>query len=227
MARRVRETGADFGVALDGDGDRIIMCDHTGDILDGDDLTFIIAQQRKARGLLKGSVVGTLMSNFGLERAVEQIGLGFERTKVGDRYILEMLKQNNWTLGGETSGHIICLDLTTTGDGIISALQVAAAMRTADLPLRDLREGLEKYPQRMINVKLTERCDVSSLGPVKKAVASVEGKLNGNGRVVLRPSGTEPVIRVMVEGPDATQVSQLTEFLADAVRDAVADIAPA
>jgi len=221
MCRKVVESGADLGIALDGDGDRLIMCDADGRVLDGDDLTYIIARQHRARGRLDGAVVGTLMSNFGLEVAIGELGLEFHRAKVGDRYILEMLKAGGWRLGGETSGHIICLDYTTTGDGVIAALQVLAAMADSARSLADLADGMEKYPQRMINVRFSEPCDVMQDKVVRDAVRSVEAELAGDGRVVLRPSGTEPVIRVMVEGQDAVVVERMAESIAEAVRNAV------
>lgn len=222
LARTVREHGADLGVALDGDGDRLIMCDHEGRVLDGDDLLYLIARQRYARGIHDQAVVGTLMSNFGLERAIAGMGIAFHRAKVGDRYILEMLKAGGWVLGGETSGHLLCLDLTSTGDGIISALQVLAAVAASGRSLADLAGGFEKYPQRMINVQIAEPRNVLDDPRVAEVVRSVETELAGNGRVVLRPSGTEPVIRVMVEGESAELVDILATRIAEVVRGAVA-----
>ncbi len=212
---------ADVGIALDGDGDRLIMVDHTGAVVDGDEITFIVARQRAQRGLLRGAVVGTQMSNLGFERAVQTLGLDFVRAKVGDRYILEMLQANDWVLGGETSGHIICLDLTTTGDGIISALQVLEAMVRCGHGLNALKAGMSKFPQRLINVRLAERQDVASIAEIREAVTAAEQRLGDTGRVLLRPSGTEPLIRVMVEGQDATLVDDLAQRLADVVRQAV------
>lgn len=222
LQQAVLAEGADVGIALDGDGDRLIMVDHTGAVIDGDEVTFIIARQRYQRGLLKGAVVGTQMSNLGFERAVQTLGLEFKRANVGDRYILEMLQGNDWTLGGETSGHIICLDLTTTGDGIISALQVLEAMVRSGHPLATLKAGMMKFPQRLVNVRLPQqRQDVTSIAEIREAVTDAERRLGDTGRVLLRPSGTEPLIRVMVEGQDPALVDDIAEHLAAVVRDAV------
>jgi phosphoglucosamine mutase len=212
---------ADAGIALDGDGDRLIMVDHAGEVIDGDEITFIIARHRQQLGRLQGAVVGTQMSNLGLELALKTLGVELKRAKVGDRYIMEMLTANGWTLGGESSGHIICLDLTSTGDGIISALQVLEAMLRTGQTLATLKAGMMKFPQTLLNVRLKERMDVTSLPKVRAGVAEVEQKLGSRGRVLLRPSGTEPVIRVMVEGQDAGQVDELSRFLADVVAEAV------
>ncbi len=212
---------ADAGIALDGDGDRLIMIDNRGEIVDGDELLFIIARHQHKSGRLAGSVVGTQMSNLGLEQAIATLGLGFERTKVGDRYILERLCDRGWTLGGETSGHIICFDLTTTGDGIISALQILCAMVADQRALHDLKAGMQKFPQQLINIQMQERLDVMQLASVQQAVHDVEGELASRGRVLLRPSGTEPLIRVMVEGQDPGQVDKLANYLAGAVREAL------
>jgi len=213
--------GADVGIAFDGDGDRVLMVDHEGELVDGDELLFIIAAARNAQEGLPG-VVGTLMTNLGMEHALKQQGIGFERAKVGDRYVMEKLKQRGWSLGGEGSGHLICLNCTTTGDGIISALQVLRAMTEQGKSLRELKAGMSKYPQTLINVRLAQRCDALSLPVVQQAVARAEESLGNRGRVLLRASGTEPLIRVMVEGEDAAQVSELAEQLADVVRQAVA-----
>jgi phosphoglucosamine mutase len=221
LQQAVLAEGADLGIALDGDGDRLIMVDHNGAVVDGDELTFIIARQRHQRGLLRGAVVGTQMSNLGFERAVQTLGLEFKRVNVGDRYILEMLQENDWVLGGETSGHIICLDLTTTGDGIISALQVLEAVVRSGHTLSALKSGMSKFPQRLINVRLPERQDVTNIAGIREAITQAESRLGDTGRVLLRPSGTEPLIRVMVEGQDATLVDELAENLADVVQRAV------
>jgi phosphoglucosamine mutase len=221
LQQAVLAEGADLGIAFDGDGDRLIMVDHTGAVVDGDEITFIVARQRYQRGLLSGAVVGTQMSNLGLERAVQTLGLEFKRAKVGDRYILEMLQANGWVLGGETSGHIICLDLTTTGDGIISALQTLEAMVRSGHTLNALKAGMSKFPQRLINVTLAERQDVTSITEIREAVTAAERRLGDTGRVLLRPSGTEPLIRVMVEGQDRVLVDELAEHLADVVAQAV------
>jgi len=219
----VREHGADLGIALDGDGDRVLMVDDTGAEVDGDELLYVIARARHRGGMLRGSVVGTLMTNLGLEQALQAQGIGLVRTKVGDRYILERLRQEGWTLGGEPSGHIICLDRTTTGDGTVSALQVLAEMMRTGRSLRELRDGLVKFPQRLINVRLAGgSADAALRTPlVQDAVRGVEAELGSGGRVLLRPSGTEPLLRVMVEGEEAGQVERLAGQIADAVRAAV------
>jgi len=216
---------ADLGLALDGDGDRVIMVDHRGEIVDGDHLLHIIALDRKRSGRLHGGVVGTLMSNFGLEQAFATQGIPFERAAVGDRYVLAKLIEAGWDLGGETSGHVICLDRSTTGDGIIAALQVLAAMRGSGKTLAELRDELEIYPQTMVNVRMNRRFDVKASARVQQAVQDAERELAGRGRVVLRASGTEPVIRVMVEGRDAKQVDGLCHRLADTVRHAAEEAA--
>ncbi len=216
---------ADLGLALDGDGDRVIMVDHRGEIVDGDHLLHIIALDRKRSGRLNGGVVGTLMSNFGLEQAFATQGIPFARAAVGDRYVLAKLIEAGWDLGGETSGHVICLDRSTTGDGIIAALQVLAAMRGSGKTLAELRDELEIYPQTMVNVRMNRRFDVKASTRVQQAVRDAERELAGRGRVVLRASGTEPVIRVMVEGRDARQVDGLCHRLADTVRLAAEEAA--
>ena len=221
LQRAVLAESADVGIALDGDGDRLIMVDSKGAVLDGDEITFIMARQRQQLGKIKGAVVGTQMSNLGFERAVQTLGLEFKRAKVGDRYILEMLLKNNWTLGGETSGHIICLDVTTTGDGIVAALQVLEAMVRSGHALSTLKAGMSKYPQRLINVRIAERQDITNIAAIREAVKTVEEKLGDAGRVLLRPSGTEPLIRVMVEGQDAALVDETCEYLAGVVEQAL------
>jgi phosphoglucosamine mutase len=220
LQAEVLARGADLGIAFDGDGDRVLMVDHRGVVLDGDELLFIVARHRKEGKKLVGGVVGTLMSNFGLERALSQLAIPFARSKVGDRYVLEELKRHGWELGGEGSGHIVCLDLNTTGDGIVSALQVLAAMVTTGRSLADLRMGMEKLPQMLVNVGASEPGRVVGLAPVKKAVGEIEHSLAGTGRVLLRPSGTEPLVRVMVEGEDASLVARLADDLAAVVRAA-------
>jgi len=217
----VLDQQADLGVALDGDGDRVMMIDHKGNLVDGDELLFIIALSRQKEGTLNGGVVGTLMSNLGLEHALQSRDIAFSRAKVGDRYVLELLKQNSSMIGGESSGHIICLDRTTTGDGIVSALQVLAAMVKSGKTLHELKAGMNKYPQRMINVPVTRKVDLDSFPVVQDAVRSAEQRLAGRGRVLLRPSGTEPLVRVMVEGEDAEQVNEEADNLASIVAEAV------
>jgi phosphoglucosamine mutase len=221
LQKIVLEHNADVGIALDGDGDRLIMIDHKGELVDGDELLFIIAMSRLREGALKGGVVGTLMSNLGLEHALQAHNISFSRANVGDRYVLEMLKQNSSQIGGESSGHIICLDRTTTGDGIISALQVLAAMVKSGKTLHELKSGMKKYPQRMINVPVSGKIDLESTASVQNAVRSAEERLAGKGRILLRPSGTEPLVRVMVEGEDARQVSEEADNLALVVAEAV------
>ena len=220
MQAAVRKHQADVGIALDGDGDRLIMVDAEGEVVDGDELTFIIARRRQNIGALSGGVVGTQMSNLGLEEAIKTLGLRFERAKVGDRYVMEMLQQGGWSLGGESSGHIICLDLTTTGDGIISALQVLEAMVSGGRSLNEIKRGMTKVPQTLINVRIQEKIDVLALPEVQRAVAGVETRLGNNGRVLLRPSGTEPVVRVMIEGRDGSIVDELANELAGEVEKA-------
>ncbi|HEX7044843.1 MAG TPA: phosphoglucosamine mutase [Burkholderiales bacterium] len=220
LRRAVLEHGAHLGIALDGDGDRVIMVDGGGAVVDGDQLLYIIAMDRRECGVFRGGIVGTLMSNFGLEAACRAQGIPFVRAAVGDRYVMSALLEQGWDLGGETSGHIICLDKLTTGDGIIAALQVLSAIVRTGRTLAELKAGMSVYPQCMINVRMTRRFDPNRSTPVKRAVEEVERELNGQGRVVLRPSGTEPVIRVMVEGADSRQVERLSQQLADVVRRA-------
>jgi phosphoglucosamine mutase len=217
----VLEHGADLGIALDGDGDRLIMVDDRGNLVDGDQILYIIARSRMRLGDLKGAVVGTLMSNLGLEHALREQGVVLERTQVGDRYILERLHQKGWVLGGEQSGHIICLDRTTTGDGIVSALQVLAEIQAQGRSLGELAAGMSKYPQKLVNVSLGSKDpkEVMADETIIKAVREVEREMGQTGRVLLRPSGTEPLIRIMLEGSDAVKVEQLTERLAQIVEE--------
>ncbi len=214
----VLESGADLGIALDGDGDRVVMVDHRGELVDGDELLYIIARSRQATNSLGPGVVGTVMSNLGLELALEDIGVAFRRASVGDRYVLESMQRDGCLLGGESSGHIICLDRTTTGDGIVSALQVLSAMVASGQSLNELKSGMVKFPQVMINVPVERGMSSDAASGVQEAVRAAEETLAGQGRVLLRPSGTEPVIRVMVEGRDAGQVRALAEELAHEVR---------
>jgi phosphoglucosamine mutase len=221
LQKMVLEHGADLGIALDGDGDRVIMVDHKGEVVDGDELLFIIAVSRQREGALHGGVVGTQMSNLGLEHALQSRNIPFVRARVGDRYVLELMQQTGARIGGESSGHIICLDRTSTGDGIISALQVLAAMKRADKSLHELKSDMRKYPMHMINVPVREKIDLDKAPAVMEAVSSAEKRLAGRGRVLLRPSGTEPVVRVMVEGEDESQVLREVDQLASVVAAAV------
>jgi len=219
----VKAHEADLGIAFDGDGDRVMMVDHRGELVDGDEILFIIARERLQTGKpLGNAVVGTLMSNLGLEIALRELGLGLHRAKVGDRYVMERLVAENLVLGGENSGHIICLDKTTTGDGIVSALQVLAVMVATGQSLHTLKSGMQKFPQSMINIPLPRKIDLEHCLSVQDAVRSAETQLGRLGRVLLRPSGTEPVVRVMVEGDDVAKVSRLAQGIADVVEMAVA-----
>ncbi len=219
MCAEVKRLGADLGIALDGDGDRLIMSDAAGKLYDGDQLLFIIAQHRQARGILRGGVVGTQMSNLGLEHALEKLEVPFARAKVGDRYVLEMLQERSWQLGGENSGHIVFLDKHTTGDGIVSALLVLDALAEAALTLEQAASAMTLYPQILINVRVKERFDFDKDDGVQQALSDAQSDLAAGGRVLLRASGTEPLIRVMVEGREAVQVRHWAETIAQAVRD--------
>jgi len=212
---------ADIGIALDGDGDRLIMVDHKGELVDGDELVYIIAKSRLNDGQLSGPVVGTLMTNLGMEHGLNRLGVKLLRAKVGDRYVLEMMTEHNSLLGGEGSGHIICLDKTTTGDGIISALQIMAEMHDTGKSLSELKSGMQKYPQVLINIKTGRTVDLDNDTALQKAVAAAENKLGDKGRVLLRASGTEPLIRVMVEGESETLVNNLAQELAEDVKKAI------
>ncbi|MGB5833388.1 MAG: phosphoglucosamine mutase [Thiohalocapsa sp.] len=218
LAERVLAEQADLGIAFDGDGDRLMMVDAGGRVVDGDALIYIIAKSRLAAGALAGPVVGTLMSNLGLELALRRLDVQFERTKVGDRHIMEHLKLADGILGGEPSGHIICRDRTSTGDGIVAALQVLAALSKGNCTLAEAAQEVERYPQVLVNVRLKRRIDVMVLPAVQDAVRTAEVELGNHGRVLLRPSGTEPVVRVMVEGIDPEQVQRLAQALAETVR---------
>ena len=212
---------AHVGLALDGDGDRLVMVDHLGRIVDGDQLLYVIARARHEAGQLQGPVVGTVMSNLGLEVALRELGIGFRRAPVGDRHVLSMLRDSGGVLGGETSGHILCLDKTTTGDGLVSALQVLAVMRQSGRSLAELAAPMRKFPQVLLNVQVAKRFDPTGVPAVCEAVRRVEQRLGGQGRVVLRASGTEPVIRVMVEGRDEGPTRAAADELAEVVRGAV------
>lgn len=222
LAATVLEKDCDLGIAYDGDGDRVLFLDHKGDAVDGDQLLYVIALHRLRIGSADSGVVGTLMSNLGLEVALRDQGLDFVRAKVGDRYVREMMEAQGWHLGGESSGHIICSDVTTTGDGIVSSLQVLLALQAGQQSLRELVQGMPMYPQTMINVRVPVGTSIEGRDEIAAAVATVETELGDNGRVLLRPSGTEPVIRVMVEGRDALQVETLCRSLADTVETALA-----
>ncbi|NOS87005.1 MAG: phosphoglucosamine mutase [Methylococcaceae bacterium] len=212
---------ADIGIALDGDGDRLIMVDHKGEIVDGDEIIYIIAKAKFEIEQMSGPVVGTLMTNLGMEIALKQLGIPLLRANVGDRYVLEMMSEHQSILGGENSGHIICLDRTTTGDGIIAALQVMAEMYDKGKSLHELKSGMQKYPQILINVKIAKKTNPDDNETLQKAVRDIEQKLGDKGRVLLRASGTEPLIRVMIEGEQDALVRQYAQELADAVRQSL------
>ena len=214
LSAQVLALGADLGVALDGDGDRVIMIDHEGAVVDGDELLYLIAMHRAATNSLEGGVAGTLMSNYGLELAFQKAGIAFHRARVGDRYVLESLRQRGWSLGGESSGHIVCLDLTTTGDAIVAALQVLSAMSDSGRRLADLRQGMQKLPQILLNVAVDTPVERAEAPDVVRAVDEKTAALAGRGRVLIRPSGTEPVVRVMVEGESPAEVQSVADELA-------------
>ncbi len=217
LRKTVLETGADIGVALDGDGDRLLLVDASGEIINGDQIIYIIAKDRHQRNMLHGGVVGTLMSNYGLEKALAALSIPFLRAKVGDRYVLETLKENDWKIGGESSGHVVCLDKTTTGDGIVAALQVLAIMVKQEKSLRELAAGITLLPQSLVNLK-TSNAELLANNPrIIAAVDALGTKLRGEGRVLLRPSGTEPLLRVMVEGRENQQVQLHAQQLADEI----------
>ncbi|HUX64727.1 phosphoglucosamine mutase [Sulfuricella sp.] len=216
----VKQHQADLGIALDGDGDRLIMVDEAGEVFDGDQLLYVIAKHRHKHGQLKGGVVGTLMTNLGMEHALEKLKISFARAKVGDRYVLEMLNERGWQVGGEGSGHILCLDRHSTGDGIVSALQVLLALRMAGSTLGDFTRELTLYPQVLINVPVSKDFDFRESPQVQARLAEAEQELDGAGRVLLRASGTEPLLRVMVEGKSGQKVRHWAEAIADTVRQA-------
>lgn len=215
LRQKVLSTGADIGIGLDGDGDRVILIDSDGRILDGDQILFIIAKDRHQRGVLNGGVVGTQMSNYGLEIAINGLGIPFVRSRVGDRYVLEALREKDWKIGGETSGHIVCLDKTTTGDGIVAALQVLSIMVKQGKTLQQLNEGITLLPQSLMNLRTNYATLLAEHSQVIEIVKTLESSLNGEGRVLLRPSGTEPLLRVMVEGIDESLVKQHAQKLCD------------
>jgi len=220
LQKTVMAVEAAVGIALDGDGDRVVMVDEQGGIIDGDQLLYVLATARKAEGALKGPVVGTVMSNLGLEHALQRHDIEFRRAAVGDRYVLEELRESGGIIGGETSGHMICLDKTTTGDGMVTALQILAVMKRTGKPLSELIAGMSRYPQTMLNVKTEQRMNPDDVPAIQDAVSRAEEELAKTGRVVLRASGTEPVIRVMVEGEDEHLVLSLAERLASVVAEA-------
>lgn len=222
LQKRVLEENADLGIALDGDGDRVMFVDHKGEVVDGDQLLYIIAAHRKQEYGCESGVVGTLMTNFGFELGVKQLGIPFTRAKVGDRYVIEAMKQNDWDIGGESSGHIVCSDVTTTGDGIISALQVLKAIQEQNGVLHEIKHNMQKFPQVMINVPVKQSSALEGNTVISDAVAKAESEMDGKGRVLLRPSGTEPLIRVMVEGENRALVSKLAKELAEVVEKEVA-----
>ena len=218
IQQAVKKHKADFGIALDGDGDRLIMADNKGRLYDGDQLVCIIAKHRQNKDSLNGGVVGTLMTNLAIENYFKKLGIPFARAKVGDRFVLELLQKKGWELGGEGSGHIICLDKHSTGDGIISALQVLYAMKDTNKTLAELSRGVTLYPQQLINIKITERFDFLALKSVKAAQIEAENDLGSQGRVLLRASGTELLVRVMVEGESKQKVKRWAEYIANILR---------
>ncbi|HCS29423.1 MAG TPA: phosphoglucosamine mutase, partial [Spongiibacteraceae bacterium] len=217
LQRKVLEQGADLGIAFDGDGDRVLFVDHRGEVVDGDELLFVIAQHEMTKSGAVSGVVGTLMSNMGFELALNNLEIPFARAKVGDRYVKELMESRGWTLGGENSGHIICSDITSTGDGIIAALKVLYAIVDSGRSLADLKSGMSKFPQVMQNVRIAPGNNILDNADLKQAVSGVEAELGARGRVLLRPSGTEPVIRVMVEGECPDKVTALCRDLSQRV----------
>ena len=220
LAARVRETGADLGIAFDGDGDRVMFVDGQGQVCDGDDLLYVLARDWRESGRLRGPVVGTLMTNYGLEQAFEQAGIGFMRSKVGDRHVHQQLIANNGVLGGEASGHLLCLDRASTGDGIVSALQVLEVLHRRRIGLRDALAGLVRVPQRTVNVRFAGGAKPAEAASVQDALASAQAAVAGRGRAFLRASGTEPVVRVTVEADDAELMQATLDTLAAAVHAA-------
>lgn len=222
LSERVSRSGANLGIAFDGDGDRVLFVDANGTVRDGDDLLYVLARDWQQSGRLQGPVVGTLMSNFGLERAFAEAGIGFQRAKVGDRYVHQMLLEHGGVLGGETSGHLLCLDRATTGDGIISALQVLEVLRRRGVSLQEALHGLAKVPQKTVNVRYEGASKPAQAPAVQAALTQAQNAVQGRGRAFLRPSGTEPVVRVTVEADDAALMQSTLDSLADAVRVAAA-----
>jgi len=218
LKKMVTEKQADMGIAFDGDGDRVLMIDKDGSEVDGDELLYILASQRHLEGRLNGGVVGTLMTNLGVELALQDAGIPFERAKVGDRYVMERLLANDWLIGGEGSGHMVIRDCTTTGDGIVSALQVLLAVRRSGQTMQQLRQGMKKLPQKMVNVRVAQRFDPHSREDIVQALQQAEKALGDAGRILLRASGTEPLIRVMAEGKSAKDIGRIADELAMVVQ---------
>lgn len=214
---------AHLGIAFDGDGDRVVMIDHTGETVDGDEILLILLNHYRSQGSWQGGVVGTQMTNLGLAQACQNLNVPFERTGIGDRYILQALQEKGWHLGGESSGHIICLDKNTTGDGLLAALQVLTAIQASGKDLHCLKKGMKKYPQLLINVPLLKKIDVLAMPLVKRAVTQAEAKLNNKGRILLRLSGTEPLIRVMVEGEAQALIEQVAQLIVEAIQTVIQD----
>lgn len=221
LRERVLAEKADLGIAFDGDGDRVMMVDHTGELIDGDQLLYVIVAHARAQGRLTGGVVGTLMSNFGLEQGFKKLGINFVRANVGDRYVMQELSKRNWRYGGESSGHILCLDANTTGDGIVSALQVMQALSDSGESLHEWQKRMHKMPQTMINVPRKKNTNIAENEAIQAAVKAAEERLAERGRVLLRPSGTEPLVRVMIEGEEAEVVQREAEALAVVVEKAL------
>ncbi|KZZ11542.1 hypothetical protein A3749_08680 [Oleiphilus sp. HI0078] len=221
LVDKVLEVEADLGIAFDGDGDRVIMVDHKGEVVDGDELIYIIARNRQQAGRLEGGVVGTLMTNFGAELALQKLNIPFVRANVGDRYVMEQLVKNGWELGGENSGHIICFDKASTGDATIAALQVLISLWRDGKSLHELKSEMTKLPQVLKNVRIKEKTDPMSNDVIAQAVKEQGERLAGQGRVLLRGSGTEPLIRVMAEGEDADLVNSVVNSLVETVQNAI------
>mgnify|MGYP000028211911 FL=1 len=221
LQQKVTETRADLGIGFDGDGDRVVMVDEKGEVVDGDELLYIMAIHARSRKRLGGGVVGTLMSNLGLELALKKEKIDFVRANVGDRYVMQQLKEHNWRFGGESSGHLLCLDSTSTGDGVVAALQIMMAIQDSEKSLFELKSGMSKCPQTMINVRRNKDVNVAKDKTIQAAVQEVETELAGLGRVLLRPSGTEPVVRVMVEGEDGNLVAAKAQQLAEIVAEVI------